>query len=170
MLTTTFLVRACAAHKPVNFINQLFLRCTVPFSIKEVYALSLIPSFIVLLLKGCLGLLQDLLYRSLWQIIDFQPLGFDGGLGHASGLWRFFSLLPAYLMTLRTIHIPFSESAQFCFLSTGLALFPCAWFLFDDGCHLYEIYDIYSYRTFTVSLVFLCCYFRVIFFKCYILQ
>ena len=37
-----------------------FLRCTVLFPIKEVCALSLVPSLLVLLLKVFLGLLQDL--------------------------------------------------------------------------------------------------------------
>ena len=143
LLTTTFLVRVCAANKPLNFINWLFLRCTVPFSTKEVCVLSLIPSFIVLLLKGCLGLLQYLLHCLCGIFIDLQPFGFYGSLGHASGFLRlFFSLLPASLVISRAIHAPFSESAQFCFLSTGLTSFPCAWILFNDGCHLYAIYDI----------------------------
>ena len=90
LLTTTFLARVCAAHKPVNFINLLFLRCTVPFSIKEVCALSLIPSFIVLLMKGCLGLLQYVLHCLCGRFIDFQPFGFYGSLGQASGFLRCF--------------------------------------------------------------------------------
>ena len=152
MLTTTFFVKDCATHKPVNFINQLFLGCTVPISIKEVCVLSLIPSSTVLLLKGCLGLLQDLLYHLCGWFIDFQPFGFNGSLGHASGFLRlFFSLLPASLIILLAIHGPFSESVQFCFLLHGLTSFPCAWFLLNDGCHLYTKY---SYRTFTVSLTF----------------
>ena len=127
MLTAAFLARVWALpHKPVNFINLLFLRYTVPFSIKEVSAISLIPSFIVLLLKGCIGLLQYLLYYLCDRFIDFQSFGFYGSLGHASGFLRllFFSLLLASLIISRAIHAPFSESAQFCFLSTGLMSFP----------------------------------------------
>ena len=89
-LLTSFLVRACATYKPVNFINWLFLHWTAPFSIKEVCALSLIPSFIVLLLKGCLGLLQYLLHCLCGRFIDFQPFGFYGSLGQASGFLRCF--------------------------------------------------------------------------------
>ena len=127
LLTSTFWGKVCAAHKLVNFINLLFLRCTVPFSIKEVCVLSLISSFIVLLLKGCLGLLQYLLHCLCGRFIDFQPFGFYGSLGHASGFLRlFFSLLPTSLIISRAIHAHFSENAQFCFLSTDLTSFPCA--------------------------------------------
>ena len=142
LLTTTFLVRVCAANKPLNFINWLFLRCTVPFSIKEVCVLSLIPSFIVLLLKGCLRLLQDLLYYLCGRSIDFQPLGFYGSLGHTSEFLHLFFFLIA------SIFDNFARNSRLFFwecpilLSTGLTSFPCAWFLFNDSCHLYAIYDI----------------------------
>ena len=141
MLTTSFLVRACAAHKPVNFINLLFHPDTVIFSIKEVCALSLVPPFIVLLLKGCLGLLQDLLYDFCGRFIDFQQFGFYGSLGHASSFLRLFSfsLLPTSLIILHTICAPFSESAQFYFLLIGLTSFPCAWILLNNGFHLHAI-------------------------------
>ena len=143
MLTTTFLRKVCATYQPVSFINLIFLRCTVPFSKKELCALSLIPSFIVLLLKGCLGLLQYLLHCLCGRFIDFQPFGFYGSLGHASGFLRlFFSLLPTSLIISRAIHAHFSENAQFCFLSASLTSFPCSWILFHGGCHLYAIYVI----------------------------
>ena len=126
-MLTTFLVRACATHKPVNFINQLFLYYTVLFSIKEVCVLGLVPSLIVLLLKDCLGVLEDLLYNLCGRFFDFQPSGFYSSLGHASGFFTFvfFSLLPASLIILHIINVPFSESAQFSFLLTGLASIPC---------------------------------------------
>ena len=54
----------------------------------------------------------------------------------------FFLLLQASLIILHIIHTPFSESLQLCFLSTSLTSFPCPWFLFNNGCHLYVIYDI----------------------------
>ena len=141
LLTTTFLVRVCAANKSLNFINWLFLRCNVPFSIKEVCVLSLIPSFIVLLLKGCLGLLQYLLHCLCGRFIDY--LDFMVVLGTPLFFCIcFFYMLPVSLIISHTIHIHFSENAQFCFLLTGLASFPCTWILFNDGCHLYVIYDI----------------------------
>ena len=116
----------CRPYLVIISFNLLFLCCTVSFSIKEVCALSLIPSFIVLLLKGCLGLLQYLLHCLCSRFIDFQPSGFYDGLGHASGfLCLFFYLLPASLIILCTIHAHFSQNAQFCFLSTGLTSFPC---------------------------------------------
>ena len=85
----TFLAKVCAARKPINFINLLFLRCTVPFAIKEVCALSLIPSLIVLLLKGCWGLLHYLLFYLCGRFIDFQSFGFYGILGHVYGFFVF---------------------------------------------------------------------------------
>ena len=135
--------------------------------------LSLIPSFIVLLLKGCLGLLQYLLHCLCGRFIDFQPFGFYGSLGHASGFLRlFFSLLPTSLIISRAIHAHFSENAQFCFLSTSLTSFPCAWILFHDGCHLYAIGICCSCRTSTVSFVFFCFITSELYFifKCYTLQ
>ena len=122
----------------------------------------MVPSFTVLLLKGCLWLLQDLLYDICWRFIDFQPFGFYSSLGHASGFLRlFFFLLPASFIILCAVHAPFPESAQLCFLSTGLTSFPCAWFLFNDDCHLYAIYDI---QNIYCKSRFLFYYFRVIFF------
>ena len=106
--TTTFLVRICVAHKPVNFINRLFLHCTALFSIKEVCALSLIPLVIVFLLKGCLGLLQDLSYYLCGRSADFRPFGFYGTLGHASGFLRlFFSLIVSMFDNFACSSCPF---------------------------------------------------------------
>ena len=83
-LAKPFLVRACATYKPVNFINGLFLCCKALFSIKEVCTLSLVPSFIALLLKECLGLLQDLLFNLCGSFFDFQSFAFYRGIGHVS--------------------------------------------------------------------------------------
>ena len=116
LLTASFLMRACATHKPVNFIDQLFLCCTVPFSIKKVWALSLIPSSIALLLKGCLGLPQDLLHYLCGRFIDFQPFGFYGNFGHTSGfLFVFSSLLPTSLINLHAIRANFFWVSDFAF-------------------------------------------------------
>ena len=82
----------CHPSLVIISFNLLFLCCSVPFSIKEVFAVSLIPSFIVLLLKGCLGLLQYLLHCLCGRFIDFQPSGFYGNLGHASVFLRLFFL------------------------------------------------------------------------------
>ena len=110
-----------------NSFNLLFLRCTVPFSIKEVCELSLIPSFIVSLLKGCLGLLQYLLHCLCGRFIDFQPSRFHGSLGHDSVFLRlFFYILPVSLIISHAIHAHFSENAQFRLLSSGLTSFPCS--------------------------------------------
>ena len=95
------------------------------------------------MLKGCLGLLQYLLYCLCGIFIDLQPFGFYGSLEHGSGFLRFFfSLLPASLIISRTIHSHLSENVQICFLLTDFTLFPCAWILFNDCCHLCAIYDI----------------------------
>ena len=85
---------------------------------KEVCALSLIPSFIVLFLKGCLGLLQYLLHCLCGRFIDFQPFEFYGSLGQASGfLHLFFSLLPGSLIISCKIHAHFSgKNTQYLFL------------------------------------------------------
>ena len=108
LLTTSFLVRACATYKPVNFINWLFLHWTAPFSIKEVCALSLIPSFIVLFLKASLGLMQDLLYYLCGRFIDFQSFGFYGNLGHTSGFLLLFLLIASIFKNFSRNSRPFS--------------------------------------------------------------
>ena len=74
-------------------INQLISQSTFPtlhcsFLHKSSCALSLISSFIALLLKGCLGLLQ-------LTLSDFQPFGFYGSLGHFSGFLLLFFFLIA---------------------------------------------------------------------------
>ena len=120
LLTTTFLVRVCAANKPLNFINWLFLRCTVPFSIKEVCVLSLIPSFhhqsLYCCWRGVYDCCKICYIIFVADLLTSSRLGFMAVLGTPLNFCIcFFSLLPASLIISRAIHASFSESAQFCF-------------------------------------------------------
>ena len=83
-----------------------------------------------------------------------------------------FYLMPTSLRILHAIPAHFSENAQFCFLLTSLTSFPCVWIFFNDGCHSYAIALRYSYRIFTVSLIFFCFITSELYFifKCYTLQ